>query len=74
MMLFIPTQKVDPTLPAWIKLSILIGYAAAITFALGIGVAGLFGYDPIGWLLGIDSISGFSAFSHIPASLDHRMT
>lgn len=55
MILLIPTQKVDPTLPAWVQISLLIGYAATIAFAVGAGLAALLGYDPIGWLLGIDN-------------------
>jgi hypothetical protein len=49
--IFIPAQPVDPTLPAWVQVSILVAYGIGFALVLGAGVCLALGKNPVDWFL-----------------------
>jgi hypothetical protein len=48
---FIPVRPIDPTLPSWVLISILVAYGIGIALAIGAGVCLALGQNPIDWFI-----------------------
>jgi hypothetical protein len=47
----IPAQHVDPTLPSWVLISILVAYGIGIALVIGAGICLALGKNPIDWFI-----------------------